>query len=83
MMMNMKQSVEFELEGETEVFGKKRAPMPLRPTQIPHDMIWARTRRVTALAMAMPFLYLGHRMQTGFGTTQSLNIQEHSAGACS
>jgi hypothetical protein len=38
MMMNVEQSVELKLAGETEVLGVKPAPVPLRP-QIPHDLI--------------------------------------------
>jgi hypothetical protein len=62
-MMNVEQSVEWELAGKTEVLGGKPAPMPLCPPQIPHDLTWARTRaaavgnrRLTAWAMARPLL---------------------------
>jgi hypothetical protein len=43
-MMNVEQSVEWELVGETEVLEEKPAPVPLCPPQIPHDMTWARTQ---------------------------------------
>jgi hypothetical protein len=50
-----------ELAGETEVLGKKPAPAPLCPPQIPLDQTRARTRavavgsqRLTAWAMARP-----------------------------
>jgi hypothetical protein len=33
---------------------RKPAPMPLYPPQITHDLTWARTRRLTAWAMARP-----------------------------
>jgi hypothetical protein len=44
---------------------KKPTPMPLCPPQIPHDLTWTRTRtaavgsrRLTALAMAQPSIYV-------------------------
>jgi hypothetical protein len=65
---------------------RKPVPVPFCPPNIPHDLTWARTRapavgsrRLTAWAMAWPFLCLGHRIQTGFGTTQSLIIQGRRA----
>jgi hypothetical protein len=42
--MNVKQFVKRKLAGETEVLEEKPSPMPLCPPQIPHDLIWARTR---------------------------------------
>jgi hypothetical protein len=41
MMMNVEQSVEGELAGETEVLGEN---VPQCQPQIPHDLTWARTR---------------------------------------
>jgi hypothetical protein len=47
--------------------GRKPAPVPLCPPQIPHDLIWDRTRaaevgsqRLTAWTMAQPFSHLDH-----------------------
>jgi hypothetical protein len=33
---------------------RKLTPVPLCPTQMPHDLTWARTLRLTAWAMAWP-----------------------------
>jgi hypothetical protein len=41
MMMNVEQSVEWELARETEVLGEN---LPLCPSQIPHDLILVITR---------------------------------------
>jgi hypothetical protein len=57
-MLSVEQSVEWELVGETEVLGENLPTVPLCPTQIPHDLTWARTwdtaavgsRRLTASA---------------------------------
>jgi hypothetical protein len=61
MMMNVEQSVEWEVAQETEVLGKNPAPVLLRPPQIPYDLTRARTRaaalgsqRLTAWAMERP-----------------------------
>jgi hypothetical protein len=61
MMMNVEQSVESELTGETKSTRRKPTPVPLCPPQIPHDVTRARTRvaavesrRLTAWAMARP-----------------------------
>jgi hypothetical protein len=60
--MSAKQSVEWELAGETEVLGEN---LPLCPLQIPLDQTRARTRaaavgsqRLTAWAMARPFWFV-------------------------
>jgi hypothetical protein len=42
--MNVEQSMECELAGETKVLGEKPAPVPLCPPQIPHDVTRAQTR---------------------------------------
>jgi hypothetical protein len=42
---------------------RKRAPMPLCPPQIPHDLIWART----------PAAAVGNRRLTALATTQSIS----------
>jgi hypothetical protein len=42
MMVIVDQLVECELAGETEVL-EEPAPVPLCPSQIPHDLTWART----------------------------------------
>jgi hypothetical protein len=59
-MMNVEQSVEWELAGEP-TSRRKPAPVPLCPPQIPPDLPWTRTRaasvgsrRLTAWAMARP-----------------------------
>jgi hypothetical protein len=61
MMMNVEQSVEWELAGETEVHGEN---LSLCPPQIPYDLTWARiraaavgSRRLTAWAMARSFTW--------------------------
>jgi hypothetical protein len=53
---------------------RKPAPVPLCPPQIPHYLIWDRTRaaavgsqRLTDWAMARPNFYLTHSVQTGSG----------------
>ena len=53
--------VELNWQGKTEVLGEKPVPVPLCPPQIPHGLIWDRTRssavrgrRLTAWAMARP-----------------------------
>jgi hypothetical protein len=33
-----------KLTGKTEVLGDKPVPLPLFPSQIPHEMTWDRTR---------------------------------------
>jgi hypothetical protein len=55
----MEMSVEWELSKETEVFKENMPPVLICPTQIPHDLIWDRTRaagvgswRLTAWDMA-------------------------------
>jgi hypothetical protein len=60
-MMNVEQSVEWELCRGNRSTRRKPAPVPLWPPQIPHDLTWARTRaaavgnrRLTARAMARP-----------------------------
>jgi hypothetical protein len=45
MMMNVEQSVEWELAGETEVL-EENLPVLLCPPQILHDLTWDRTRAV-------------------------------------
>jgi hypothetical protein len=44
MMMNMEQSVECELPGETEALGENLPQCYFFPPQIPHDMTWAGTQ---------------------------------------
>jgi hypothetical protein len=63
--MSMKHLVEWELAGETEVLGKKPAPVPLCPPQISQYLFWDRTlaaavgsRRLTAWAMARSYQLL-------------------------
>jgi hypothetical protein len=55
--------VEWNWQGKTEVLGEKPVPVPLCPPQIPHGLTRDRTRasavrgrRLTAWAMARPFL---------------------------
>jgi hypothetical protein len=43
-MMFVKQSVDCELTGETEVLGENSVPVPLCLSQIPHDLTRVRTR---------------------------------------
>jgi hypothetical protein len=57
-MMNVEQSVEWELAGEKLNTWRKPVPVPLCPSRIPHDLTRARTRaaavgnrRLTACAM--------------------------------
>jgi hypothetical protein len=38
LLMNVEQSVEWELARETEVLGEDSVPVPLCPSQIPHDL---------------------------------------------
>jgi hypothetical protein len=45
--MNMEPLIERELEGETEVLGEN-LPWSPRAPQIPHDLIWDRTRAAGA-----------------------------------
>jgi hypothetical protein len=44
MMMNVEQSVECKLAGETEVLGENLARVSLCPPQIPHDLTYARNQ---------------------------------------
>jgi hypothetical protein len=44
MMMNMEQSVESELAGETEVLEGNLPQCQFFPRQIPHDLTWDRTQ---------------------------------------
>jgi hypothetical protein len=53
-------------------YSEKSAPLPLWPAQIPHDLIWARTRaaavgsrRLTAWATVRPWERTLHRASTG------------------
>jgi hypothetical protein len=53
--------VEWNWQGKTEELGEKPVPVTLSPPQIPHGLIWDRTRasavggrRLTACVMARP-----------------------------
>jgi hypothetical protein len=50
----MEQFVERELAGENRSTRRNPAPVPLCPPQIPHDLTWDETRRLTDSAMARP-----------------------------
>jgi hypothetical protein len=64
-MMCVKQSVEWELGGETEVLGENLPQWHFVHHKTPHDLAWARTwasavgsQRLTAWAMARPSAYV-------------------------
>jgi hypothetical protein len=64
MMMSVEQSVEW-LARETEVLAESLPPVPLCPSQIPHDLsrVWTRaatvvSQRLTAWAMALPLVVM-------------------------
>jgi hypothetical protein len=53
-IMIVEQSVECELAGATEVLRENLPPMPLCPSEIPHDLNRIRTR---AAAVGSRYLY--------------------------